>query len=136
MSGKKMEGDETERRRRVRQARKAGHQPAEEEVTLGGSRQRRHLPGSASHEEKLPAGRPASAPAAAREGPGARLPAIGIRAAGRAAKLATAPERQAAGGRGRRFPRPPVPTAVRAQTSWSRIWRRARRSSREMCIWE
>jgi hypothetical protein len=25
----------------------------EEEVTLGGSRQRRHLPGSASHEEKL-----------------------------------------------------------------------------------
>lgn len=27
--------------------------PEEEEVTLGGSRQRRHLPGSASHEEKL-----------------------------------------------------------------------------------
>ena len=56
MSGKKMEGDETERRRRARQARKAGHQPAEEEeVTLGGSKQRRHLPASASHAEKLQA---------------------------------------------------------------------------------
>jgi hypothetical protein len=31
---------------------------------------------------------------------------------------------------------PPAPTALRVQTSWSRIWRRARRSSREMCIWE
>jgi len=29
VSGKKMEGNETERRRRARQARKAGHQPAE-----------------------------------------------------------------------------------------------------------
>ena len=47
--------DETERRRRARQARKAGRQPAEEEVTLGGSKQRRHLPASASHEEKLQA---------------------------------------------------------------------------------
>ena len=55
VSGKKMEGDETERRRRAQQARKAGHQPAEEEVTLGGSKQRRHLPASASHEEKLQA---------------------------------------------------------------------------------
>jgi hypothetical protein len=55
VSGKKMEGDETERRRRARQARKAGRQPAEEEVTLGGSKQRRHLPASASHEEKLQA---------------------------------------------------------------------------------
>jgi len=107
-----------------------------EEVTLGGSRQWRHLPGSASHEEKLQAGRPASAPAVAREGPGARLPAIGIRAAGRAAKLATAPERQAAGGRGPAVSPAARPTAVRAQTSWSRIWGRARRSSREMCIWE
>jgi hypothetical protein len=55
MSGKKMEGDETERRRRARQARKAGHRPAEEKVTLGASKQRRHLPSSANHQEKLEA---------------------------------------------------------------------------------
>jgi hypothetical protein len=34
------------------------------------------------------------------------------------------------------FRPPPAPTAPGPQASWSRIWRRARRSSREMCIWE
>jgi hypothetical protein len=46
-------GHKTERRRRARRARKAGHRPAAKEVTLGGSKQRRHLPASTSHEDKL-----------------------------------------------------------------------------------
>ena len=50
-----MEGDETKHHRQTQQTHKAGHQPAEEEVTLRGSKQRRHLPASASHEEKLQA---------------------------------------------------------------------------------
>jgi metal-dependent amidase/aminoacylase/carboxypeptidase family protein len=52
VSGKKMEGDEAERRHRGRHAKKAGHQPAGEQVTFGGSKQRRHLPRSASTQDK------------------------------------------------------------------------------------
>jgi hypothetical protein len=66
VSGKKMEGDETERRRRARQARKAGHQPAEEEVTLGGSSSGATCRPAPATRRSSRHDRPANAPAATR----------------------------------------------------------------------
>ena len=53
MSGKKMEGDEQERRRKAREAKRHGHLPSADGATLGASKQRRHLPEDADHAEKL-----------------------------------------------------------------------------------
>lgn len=54
MSGKKMEGDETQRRSKGRDARRSGHAPSEENVTSGASKQRLHL-GDEDHPTKLEA---------------------------------------------------------------------------------
>jgi hypothetical protein len=43
MSGKQMEGDNVERRRRARRARDQGTPPSEAKVTLGASKQRQTL---------------------------------------------------------------------------------------------
>jgi hypothetical protein len=53
MSGKKMEGNEEQRRQKARQAKRAGHSPSEHRVTQGASKQRKHLPQDEDHVEKL-----------------------------------------------------------------------------------
>jgi hypothetical protein len=53
MSGKQMEGNNRYRRKQAREARKRAHQPAEEGVTLGASKQRRHLEDDEDHVEKI-----------------------------------------------------------------------------------
>lgn len=53
MPGKKMEGDEDQRRKKAREARNKDKLPSEEGATLGSSKQRQHLPGDADHEEKI-----------------------------------------------------------------------------------
>ena len=53
MSGKKMEGNEQQRRRAAREARKRGNDPSAESTTMGASKQRRHLPQDEDHREKI-----------------------------------------------------------------------------------
>ncbi|MBN3931478.1 hypothetical protein IQ279_17890 [Streptomyces verrucosisporus] len=55
MSGKKMEGDEDQKRAAAREAERAGQQPGERSGTTGASKQRTHLAGRSSitHEERL-----------------------------------------------------------------------------------
>jgi hypothetical protein len=55
MVRKKSEGDEKQRARAARAARRSGHSPSGEHVTTGASKQRTHLKGrkSLTHQEKL-----------------------------------------------------------------------------------
>ncbi len=55
MSGKQMEGDNQQRRRRGRDARSEGEAPSEAQVTLGASKAPEHVPHSADHEEHVTA---------------------------------------------------------------------------------
>jgi hypothetical protein len=55
MVRKKMEGNEEQRRKKARDAKRRGRLPSAERATEGASKQRRHLGGHASHEEKLKA---------------------------------------------------------------------------------
>ncbi|HZC53449.1 MAG TPA: hypothetical protein VE441_13255 [Mycobacterium sp.] len=55
MSGKKMEGNERQRRAAARQARAEGTKPSASSVTTGASKQRHHLPRQDDHEEKIDA---------------------------------------------------------------------------------
>ncbi|MFB9432959.1 hypothetical protein [Streptoalloteichus tenebrarius] len=52
MVGKKMEGNEEQRRQKAREARERGATPSEEQVTRGASKQRHHMT-RGSHEERL-----------------------------------------------------------------------------------
>jgi phage terminase small subunit len=53
MAGKQMEGDNVQRRQRGRDARQAGRQPSQAQVTLGASKAPEHLPRAAEHDEKI-----------------------------------------------------------------------------------
>lgn len=53
MSGKKMEGNEEQRRRAARKARERGRDPSAEGATQGASKQRRHLEQGEDHREKI-----------------------------------------------------------------------------------
>lgn len=53
MAGKKMEGNEEQRRQKARQAKRAGQLPSERAATQGASKQRKHLPHDEDHVEKL-----------------------------------------------------------------------------------
>jgi hypothetical protein len=53
MAGKKMEGNEEQRRKKAREARRHGQLPSEEGATLGASKQRKHVPQDEEHTEKL-----------------------------------------------------------------------------------
>jgi hypothetical protein len=53
MSGKKMEGNEEQRRKAARRARDRGHDPSDEGKTQGASKQREHLRNKEDHREKL-----------------------------------------------------------------------------------
>jgi hypothetical protein len=55
MSGKKMEGDEDQKRAAARDAEEAGHRPSEWSETTGASKQRTHLTGRSTitHGERL-----------------------------------------------------------------------------------
>jgi hypothetical protein len=52
---REMEGDNTERRRRARDARQRGESPSANEVTYGASKQRAPSKKNASHQERLEA---------------------------------------------------------------------------------
>lgn len=52
MSGKKMEGNEEQKRQKARDARERGNEPSEEGVTSGASKQRRNV-SSDDHREKV-----------------------------------------------------------------------------------
>jgi hypothetical protein len=49
-----MEGNEEQRRKKAREARRRGRVASGEQATQGASRQRHHLPEDADHVEKLP----------------------------------------------------------------------------------
>jgi hypothetical protein len=53
MAGKKMEGNEEQRRAKAREARREGEAPSARGATLGASKQPRHLPDDEDHAEKL-----------------------------------------------------------------------------------
>lgn len=53
MAGKKMEGDEQQRRKKAREARERGNAPSEEGATTGGSKQRQHTGQREGHREKI-----------------------------------------------------------------------------------
>jgi hypothetical protein len=53
MTGKKMEGNEEQRRKKAREAKRAGRLPSEQGATQGASKQRKHLPRDEDHVEKL-----------------------------------------------------------------------------------
>jgi hypothetical protein len=53
MTGKKMEGNEEQRRQKAREAKQAGKLPSEQAATQGASKQRKHLPHDEDHVEKL-----------------------------------------------------------------------------------
>jgi hypothetical protein len=55
MVGKKVEGNEEQRRAAARQARQEGTTPSAQKETTGASKQRSHLPRHASHERKMSA---------------------------------------------------------------------------------
>jgi hypothetical protein len=50
---KQMEGDSRARRTEAREARERGGQPSADDATTGASKQRHHLKGRESHEEKV-----------------------------------------------------------------------------------
>jgi hypothetical protein len=53
MAGKKMEGNEQQKRQAARDAREAGHDPSEVGATTGASKQRADAHQSMSHQERL-----------------------------------------------------------------------------------
>lgn len=53
MSGKKMEGNEEQKRQAARDAREEGKSASEVGATTGGSKQRTEAKGSMSHQERL-----------------------------------------------------------------------------------
>jgi hypothetical protein len=53
MSGKQMEGDNRERRRKAKEARDEGRLPSEDAATTGSSKQREHLAEDVGHREKI-----------------------------------------------------------------------------------
>jgi hypothetical protein len=53
MSGKQMEGDNTQRRGRGREAREHGERPSEAHVTLGASKAPERVRDDADHERRL-----------------------------------------------------------------------------------
>ena len=55
MSGKKMEGNEDQRRKAARRARQRGREPSAEGMTQGASKQRQHLRDKEEHREKIEA---------------------------------------------------------------------------------
>ena len=55
MSDKQMEGDQTQRRAAARRAHQEHEAPSADQVTTGASKQRRHLPASAEHDQKVAA---------------------------------------------------------------------------------
>ena len=55
MSGKQMEGNQNQRRAAARHARQEHEAPSADQVTTGAWKQRRHLPASADHDEKIAA---------------------------------------------------------------------------------
>ncbi|MFC7840673.1 hypothetical protein [Streptomyces sp. NPDC057382] len=55
MAGKKMEGNEEERRAAAREAAAAGERPSARNATTGASKQRTHLRGSETHDERIAA---------------------------------------------------------------------------------
>lgn len=52
MSGKKMEGNEEQKRQKAREANERGNAPSEESATSGASKQRKHLDGG-THGERI-----------------------------------------------------------------------------------
>jgi hypothetical protein len=90
MVRKKMEGDEDERRRAAQEARKAGEMPSERGSTTGASKQRTHLPGKDTHEERIASPhrgkqqwRPGEAAGQEVRDPGAREPVLDFTGRGR-----------------------------------------------------
>jgi hypothetical protein len=55
MGGRKTDGNEEQKRARAREARERGKAPSEVDATTGAPKQRRHVGGSADHDEKLEA---------------------------------------------------------------------------------
>ena len=53
MGGKKMEGNEEQKRQKAREAREEGKTPSEEQATTGASKQRLHKGEGADHREKI-----------------------------------------------------------------------------------
>jgi hypothetical protein len=53
MAGKKMEGNEEQRRQKAREAKRQGQRPSEAGATFGASKQRKHVPQDEEHTEKL-----------------------------------------------------------------------------------
>ena len=53
MGGKKMEGDNRERRKKAKEARDEGLTPSEEQATTGGSQQRQKLGSKSDHGERV-----------------------------------------------------------------------------------
>jgi hypothetical protein len=53
MAGKKMEGNEEQRRRKAREAKRKGDAPSARGASQGASKQRRHLPADEDHVTKL-----------------------------------------------------------------------------------
>ena len=53
MGGKKMEGNEEQKRQAAREAKAAGHSPSEIGATTGASQQRTEADGDMSHQETL-----------------------------------------------------------------------------------
>jgi hypothetical protein len=53
MSGKKMEGNEEQRRQKAREAKRHGSSASEQGASQGASKQRKHLPQDEDHVEKL-----------------------------------------------------------------------------------
>jgi hypothetical protein len=51
--GKQMEGDNKERRKRAKEARREGKQPSEVGATLGASKQRTEAEDNTSHQERI-----------------------------------------------------------------------------------
>lgn len=53
MAGKKMEGDEQQRRKKAREARERGNAPSEEGATSGASKQRQRTDQRDGHRDKI-----------------------------------------------------------------------------------
>jgi hypothetical protein len=53
MSGKQMEGDNRERRKKAREARESDRLPSEEAATTGSSKQREHVQEDIDHRERI-----------------------------------------------------------------------------------
>ena len=53
MGGKKMEGNEEQKRKKAREAREEGKSPSEKHATTGGSKQRQHEGEDTGYREKI-----------------------------------------------------------------------------------